>query len=102
MKDKKSLYISSAVCSALSIVVASHVSAEGYYDPVKKRCYGAALAGQNDCPSEDPSLNESHSCKGTATTNCDPTDWKRAKSQKQCEKLIKKNCPENAITADEE
>lgn len=102
MEHKKKLYIVSAVCSALSIVATANVSAQGYYDPVKKRCYGAALAGQNDCPSENPSQNESHSCKGTATTDCKPTDWKHAKSAEKCEQMIEKNCPENAMITEDD
>jgi len=82
MEDKKAFYIASAVFSALTIISTDQVSAKAY-DPVKKRCYGAALAGQNDCPSDV------HSCKGTSTTDCNPQDWKLAMSQEECDKMIK-------------
>ena len=93
MNNKRSLYISTAVCSALSMISVDRSSAQehGYYDAKKKRCYGSALAGQNDCPS----ISEGHTCKGTATVDCDLKDWKLAKTAKECEDLIAKNCPQN-------
>lgn len=90
MENKKTLYIASAVCTALSMTAATGVSAAGgKYDSSMKHCYGAALAGQNDCKS-DP-----HTCKGQSTIDCSLTDWKLAKSQADCETLIAKNCPQN-------
>jgi uncharacterized membrane protein len=89
MENKKSLYIASAVCTALSVVANPSISAKGHYDAAKKRCYGASLAGQNDCPSGG------HSCKGTATTDCNPKDWKIVRSQKECHDMMAKNCPQN-------
>jgi len=83
MKDKKSLYVASALCSALCIATTSHALAEGSYDPQKKHCYGAALKGQNDCGDK-----AAHSCKGTATVNCSPKDWKLVLAKEDCELLI--------------
>lgn len=91
MKNKKSLYIASALCSALSIAAANGASAAGgNYDATMKHCYGAALAGQNDCKG-DP-----HTCKGNATVDCSATDWKMAMSQEDCDAMIAKNCPQNS------
>ena len=91
MKNKKSLFIASAVCSALSIAAATSApAAGGYYDAKTKHCYGAALKEKNDCK------GEAHSCKGQATGNCAVTDWMHAKSEKACDALIAKNCPDNS------
>ncbi|MCI5058566.1 MAG: DUF2282 domain-containing protein [Flavobacteriales bacterium] len=89
MKDKKSIYIATAVFSAVSLAATAASAAGGHYDASMKHCYGAALAGQNDCKS-DP-----HTCKGQSTADCSPTDWKMAKSQEECDALIAKNCPQN-------
>lgn len=89
MKDKKSLYIASAVCSALSMVAATGASAGGHYDAAKMHCYGAAKSGQNDCASG------TQSCKGSSSQDCSLTDWKFAKSEEECMALIAKNCPQN-------
>ncbi|MBS0271194.1 MAG: DUF2282 domain-containing protein [Proteobacteria bacterium] len=90
MENKKTLYIASAVCTALSMAAATSASAAGgHYDASMKHCYGAALAGQNDCKG-DP-----HSCKGQASVDCSLTDWKMAMSQADCDNLIAKNCPQN-------
>ncbi|MFP8966389.1 DUF2282 domain-containing protein [Pokkaliibacter sp. CJK22405] len=36
----------------------------------KEKCYGVAMAGQNDCASNG------HACAGQATKDKDPGDWK--------------------------
>jgi uncharacterized membrane protein len=90
MEPKKSLYFASAVCSALSMASATGASAVGgYHDATTKHCYGAALAGQNDCGADR------QTCKGTAQADCDLGDWKFAKSEEECKALIAKNCPQN-------
>ena len=90
MENKKSLYIASAVCTALSMAAATGASAAGgRYDASMKHCYGAVKAGQNDCKG-DP-----HSCKGQATADCSLTDWKMAMSEEECKTLIAQNCPQN-------
>ena len=62
-------FIASALASALSAgaVVASATGASAA-DPEK--CYGVALAGQNDCAAG------AHSCQGQATMNYDPASFK--------------------------
>jgi uncharacterized membrane protein len=87
MTDKKTLFIASAFCSALSMAAANSASAAGKYDKDMKHCYGAALTGQNDCSGAP------HSCKGQSTVDCSATDWKFADSQEACDALIAKNCP---------
>lgn len=88
MKHNKSLYIASAVCSALSMATANSAQAEGvHYNAEMKHCYGAALKGQNDCK------GEAHSCKGQAKEDCSPNDWKMAMTKEDCEKMIAKACP---------
>lgn len=89
MKDKKSIYIATAVFSAVSLAASAASAAGGSYDASMKHCYGAAKAGQNDCK------GEAHSCKGNAKAHCDPKDWKMAMSQEACDDLIAKNCPQN-------
>ncbi len=91
MKDKKSIYIATAVFSAVSLAATAASAAGGHYDASMKHCYGATLAGQNDCTSE----GETHTCKGQSTADCGLTDWKMAMSQEECDALIAKNCPQN-------
>lgn len=76
---------------AVSLTATAAPAAGGHYDASKKHCYGAALAGQNDCKS----IGETHSCKGNAKENCTAKDWKMAMSQEECDALIAKNCPQN-------
>ena len=38
----------------------------------KKKCYGIAMAGKNDCANK----TGSHSCAGQSTKDKDPADWK--------------------------
>ncbi len=88
MKHNKSLFIASAVCSALTMAAANAVETKGgHYDAEKKHCHGAALKGQNDC------AGEAHSCKGQAKEDCNPKDWKMAMSKEECDKMIAKACP---------
>lgn len=88
MKEK-SLYLASAVVSALSFVAADSAMAE--YDAQMKHCYGAAKAGHNDCAPK----GNAHSCKGQTTESCSQDDWKMAMSEEECGKLVKK-CQGNA------
>lgn len=64
---KKSLLISSALVSALSMAAMSDV-----YAGAKEKCYGVAKAGQNDCAN----LAGTHSCAGQAKVDNDPGEWK--------------------------
>lgn len=54
----------------------------------KEKCYGIALAGQNDCA--DP--NGTHSCAGQARSNKSPTEWKYV-AKGTCEKAGGKTKP---------
>lgn len=83
MKEK-SIYLASAVISALSFVAADSAMAE--YDAKMKHCYGAAKAGHNDCAPK----GNAHSCKGQSTESCSSEDWKMAMSEEECSKLVKK------------
>ncbi|BBF86591.1 putative signal peptide protein [Aquitalea magnusonii] len=38
----------------------------------QEKCYGVAMAGMNDCAS----ATGAHGCKGQATVDKDPGDWK--------------------------
>lgn len=64
---KKSLIISGALVTALSLVSAGNAFAGG-----KEKCYGIAKAGQNDCAN----LAGTHSCAGQSTVDNDPGEWK--------------------------
>jgi uncharacterized membrane protein len=81
MKNK-SLYIASAVVTAASFASINNAAAK--YDAEMKHCYGAALAGQNDCKAG------AHSCKGNATESCSENDWKMAMSNEECDAMVKK------------
>lgn len=89
MENKKSLYITSAVCAALSMAATTNASAAKGYMFDGKHCWGAALAGKNHCGADQST------CKGTATTDCDMKDWLFAKSEEECKKLVGQNCPQN-------
>lgn len=65
---KKTLVISSALVTALSMAAMSDVYAGGG----KEKCYGIAKAGQNDCAN----LSGTHSCAGQSKTDKDPGEWK--------------------------
>lgn len=64
---KKTLVVSTALVTALSMASVSNVYAGG-----KEKCYGVAKAGQNDCGN----LAGTHSCAGQSTVDNDPTEWK--------------------------
>lgn len=60
--------IAAAAASLLStLLVATPVAAQS-----KEKCYGVALAGQNDCAS----FSGLHSCAGQTKANNDIADWK--------------------------
>lgn len=60
--------IAAAAASLLSsLLVATPVAAQS-----KEKCYGVALAGQNDCAS----FSGLHSCAGQAKASNDIADWK--------------------------
>ena len=60
--------IAAAAASLLStLLVATPALAQE-----KEKCYGASVAGQNDCAN----LSESHSCAGQSKVGADVNEWK--------------------------
>lgn len=64
--QSKSLVIAGALCAALSSVAAVAL-AEG----AKEKCFGVALAGQNDC-----AAGEGTTCAGTSKVDYQGNSWK--------------------------
>jgi uncharacterized membrane protein len=64
--QSKSLVIAGALCAALS-TVATMASAED----AKEKCFGVALAGQNDC-----AAGEGTTCAGTSKVDYQGNAWK--------------------------
>jgi len=66
---KHSLIISAALAATLAAgtTLSTTAAAAG-----KEKCYGVAMAGQNDCAN----LSGTHSCAGQATTDNAPDEWK--------------------------
>lgn len=66
--DNKQRVATAALAVALTTVATMPVAnAAG-----KEKCYGIALAGQNDCGN----LAGTHSCAGQSTVDNDPGEWK--------------------------
>jgi len=66
---KHALAISTALAATLAIgTTLSTTAAAGG----KEKCYGVALAGQNDCAN----LSGTHSCAAQATVDNAPDEWK--------------------------
>jgi len=61
------LLVSAALAAVISSGVIAPVEAAG-----KEKCYGVALAGQNDCAN----LAGTHSCAGQSTIDNDKGEWK--------------------------
>lgn len=88
MTDKKSIYIASAVCSALAFATTTaNAETKPHYNVAKKRCYGAALKGKDDCGVMGA---------GKATKDCDPQAYMNANTEQACMDMMKKNCPNHA------
>jgi uncharacterized membrane protein len=68
---KQSAALSLAVASLLSAGIATDAEA-GDKKVKKEKCYGVALAGQNDCGN----LAGTHSCAGQSTVDNDIGEWK--------------------------
>ena len=65
--------VSSALASVLALGLGNALAAQDMAKvPAKERCYGVALAGQNDCAN----LSGSHSCAGYSKVDKDPGEWK--------------------------
>jgi len=65
--NNKKLLASAALAVALSTTITAPAQAAG-----KEKCYGVALAGQNDCGN----LAGTHSCAGQSTVDNDMGEWK--------------------------
>lgn len=66
--DNKQRVATAALAVALTTVATMPVAHAGG----KEKCYGIALAGQNDCGN----LAGTHSCAGQSTVDNDPGEWK--------------------------
>jgi uncharacterized membrane protein len=58
--------------AALAVALASVATIPVAHAAGKEKCYGVALAGQNDCGN----LAGTHSCAGQAKVDNDPGEWK--------------------------
>ena len=65
--NNKQLLTGAALAVAISTVITAPVHAAG-----KEKCYGVALAGQNDCSN----LAGTHSCAGQSKVDNDLGEWK--------------------------
>jgi uncharacterized membrane protein len=70
------LVISTAIGGLLALGAAGVQAADA---PAKEKCYGVAMAGQNDCAANG------HSCQGQAKADKDPTEWKYVEKGKCAE-----------------
>ncbi len=88
--------LSTAFAAALSLgAVTESEAAEKRIK--KEKCYGVALAGQNDCSN----IAGTHSCAGQSTVDNDPGEWrlvnkglckiKGGMNQKEARAKVKKN-----------
>lgn len=66
---KTNIAATAAIATILSLGVVDAVDAAG---KKKEKCYGVALAGQNDCGN----LSGTHSCAGQSTTDNDISEWR--------------------------
>lgn len=58
--------------AALAVALASVATIPAANAAGKEKCYGVALAGQNDCGN----LAGTHSCAGQSKVDNDPGEWK--------------------------
>jgi uncharacterized membrane protein len=65
MSQLKSIAVASAFAAALSAQLATPAAAEG-----KEKCFGVALAGENDC-----AAGEGTTCAGTSKVNYQGNSW---------------------------
>jgi len=65
--NNKQVIASAALAVALTTIATTPAHAGG-----KEKCYGVALAGQNDCGN----LAGTHSCAGQSKVDNDPGEWK--------------------------
>ena len=67
MMNKKQLLASAALAVTIATTVAAPAQAAS-----KEKCYGVAMAGQNDCAN----LSGTHSCAGQSSLDNDFGEWK--------------------------
>jgi len=67
MMNKKQLLASAALAVTIATTVAAPAQAAS-----KEKCYGVAMAGQNDCAN----LAGTHSCAGQSSLDNDFGEWK--------------------------
>lgn len=67
MMNKKQLLASAALAVTIATTVAAPAQAAS-----KEKCYGIAMAGQNDCAN----LAGTHSCAGQSSLDNDFGEWK--------------------------
>ena len=84
MNDRKtsSFLVAGAVAAAFALSAGSAFASEhedGAEDAGVK-CYGIAMAGENDCASAG-----GNSCAGHSTVDNDPMAWKHSESAEACE-----------------
>ena len=65
----KNIAAAAALATIMSLGVANAVEAAA---KKKEKCYGVALAGQNDCGN----LSGTHSCAGQSTADNDISEWR--------------------------
>lgn len=70
MKATTSIAAAATALAAAALLAAAPSSAQDRQAP-KERCYGVALAGQNDC-----AAGPGTSCAGTSTVNYQGNAWK--------------------------
>jgi uncharacterized membrane protein len=76
----QTLVATAAVASLLALGAATaQAGAHAGGMEAKEKCYGIAMAGQNDCAANG------HSCQGQAKTDKDPSEWKNVPKGKCAE-----------------
>jgi uncharacterized membrane protein len=73
--NTRNLVISTAIGGLLALGAVAAQAADG----AKEKCYGVAMAGQNDCAANG------HSCAGQAKADKDPAEWKYVEKGKCAE-----------------
>ena len=78
--NNRSLVTTAAVGSLLALgsVSATLADSDSAME-AREKCFGIAMAGQNDCAAKG------HSCQGQARTDKDPADWKNVPAGKCAE-----------------
>ena len=66
MNQREMIAATAAAVMSMSLLAAPAAAAE------KEKCFGIAMAGQNDCAS----ISSSHSCAGQSKVDMDKTEWK--------------------------